>query len=69
MPKRRLLGNGFLSFFVKLVSGYWSILDPTNGYTAIRSSVLKRINFARLAQGFFFHRPLAGEELEALLAG
>ena len=54
MPKRRLLGNGFLSFFVKLVSGYWSILDPTNGYTAIRTVVLKRMNFARLARGFFF---------------
>ena len=54
MPKRRLLGNGFLSFFVKLVSGYWSILDPTNGYTAIRSVVLKRMNFARLGRGFFF---------------
>ncbi|PYM96563.1 MAG: glycosyl transferase family 2 [Candidatus Rokuibacteriota bacterium] len=54
MPRARLLGNSLLSFFVKLVSGYWSILDPMNGYTAIRSVVLKQLNFARLARGFFF---------------
>ncbi len=31
----RLLGNAGLSFFSKLSSGYWNILDPTNGFIAI----------------------------------
>ena len=35
MPAIRLLGNASLSFIVKMASGYWDIMDPTNGYTAI----------------------------------
>lgn len=61
MPKARLLGNGVLSFLVKLVSGYWSILDPTNGYVAIRSAVLKQMNFRRLSRGFFFETSMLVE--------
>ena len=41
MPVARLLGNAGLSFLTKLSSGYWSIMDPTNGYFAIHVKVLK----------------------------
>jgi glycosyltransferase involved in cell wall biosynthesis len=54
MPKTRLLGNAILSFFTKVVSGYWSIFDPTNGYTAIRLPVLERLNLKRLSRRYFF---------------
>ncbi|CAN5780390.1 hypothetical protein BH23GEM7_BH23GEM7_39550 [soil metagenome] len=54
MPRLRLIGNGVLSFLTKLVSGYWTIFDPTNGYTAIHSSVLRRLNVLRLDRRYFF---------------
>lgn len=54
MPKKRLFGNSALSFFVKFASGYWNIMDPTNGYTAIHRRVLEKINLAKLSRRFFF---------------
>lgn len=54
MPRLRLLGNSALSFLIKAVSGYWNIMDPTNGYTAIHQRVLKRLNLEMIAKRFFF---------------
>jgi dolichol-phosphate mannosyltransferase len=54
MPKIRLIGNSVLSFLLKLVSGYWDIMDPTNGYTAISSSTLQKINLDGLSKRYFF---------------
>jgi dolichol-phosphate mannosyltransferase len=54
MPKIRLLGNSILSFLVKATSGYWNIMDPTNGYTAITRGSLLNINLAQVSHGYFF---------------
>ncbi len=54
MPKARLLGNSTLSFLVKAASGYWNIMDPTNGFTAIQSKVLSDISMDKLSKRFFF---------------
>jgi dolichol-phosphate mannosyltransferase len=54
MPKVRLLGNSILSFLVKIASGYWNVIDPTNGYTAIHRRVLEKLNLNKLAKRFFF---------------
>ena len=54
MPKIRLFGNNVLSFSEKLFSGYWHIMDPTNGYTAIHKSTLSKLNFKKIAKGYFF---------------
>ena len=54
MPGIRLIGNSILSFMTKLVSGYWSIFDPTNGYTAVHTAALSRINLDRLQKRYFF---------------
>jgi dolichol-phosphate mannosyltransferase len=54
MPRVRLLGNGALSFLTKLVSGYWSIFDPTNGFTAIRSEILRLLDLDRVHARYFF---------------
>lgn len=54
MPKVRLFGNSFLSFFVKLSSGYWNIMDPTNGYTAIHKRALEKLDLHKLSKGYFF---------------
>lgn len=54
MPKIRFIGNSMLSFLVKMASGYWNIMDPTNGYTAIHKRVLGKLNFNRLSKRYFF---------------
>jgi dolichol-phosphate mannosyltransferase len=54
MPAIRLFGNSLLSFIVKVVSGYWNIMDPTNGFTAIHKRALDKINVQRISKGYFF---------------
>lgn len=54
MPRTRLLGNGVLSFMTKLSSGYWSIFDPTNGYTAIHRRTLEGLDLSVLSERYFF---------------
>ena len=54
MPKMRFMGNSLLSFLVKISSGYWNIMDPTNGYTAINSATLKSLNLDKLSKRYFF---------------
>jgi len=54
MPKLRLFGNSILSFLLKAASGYWNIMDPTNGYTAIHKRVLVKLPLRNLSKGYFF---------------
>jgi dolichol-phosphate mannosyltransferase len=54
MPKIRLFGNSVLSFIVKMASGYWNIIDPTNGYTAIHKRFLEKVNLDKLSKRFYF---------------
>lgn len=58
MPKVRLIGNSILSFVTKFVSGYWNILDPTNGYTAISRETLEKIDLNKVADCFFFENDM-----------
>ena len=61
MPRTRLLGNAALSLGVKAVSGYWNVLDPTNGFVAIRADVLRRLDRSCLAERYFFETSLLVE--------
>jgi dolichol-phosphate mannosyltransferase len=54
MPALRLFGNAVLSFLNKLSSGYWDIFDPTNGYTAIHTEVLRELPIEKISQRYFF---------------
>jgi len=54
MPKVRLFGNAILSFMNKMSSGYWDIFDPTNGYTAIHSELLKHLPLDKISRRYFF---------------
>jgi glycosyltransferase involved in cell wall biosynthesis len=54
MPRVRLIGNVFLSLLNKIGSGYWSILDPQNGYIAISNSILNRANLTDFERGYSF---------------
>jgi dolichol-phosphate mannosyltransferase len=54
MPGIRLLGNAVLSFFSKLSTGYWQVIDPANGYTAIHAEVLRMLPLEKISQRYFF---------------
>jgi glycosyltransferase involved in cell wall biosynthesis len=44
MSRWRFTGNAILTFLTKIGSGYWQMMDPQNGYTAISKNALERIN-------------------------
>ena len=54
MPTVRLLGNAALSFITKLSSGYYNIVDPTNGFTAIHCSALRDLPLSKISDRYFF---------------
>ncbi len=54
MPLLRIVGNAGLTFLVKLASGYWGNFDPANGYIALRTDVLRRMDVAKLPRRYFF---------------
>ena len=54
MPAKRIIGNSILSFFSKASSGYWSLMDPTNGYTAIHRNVIAELPLDKINERFYF---------------
>lgn len=54
MPKRRIFGNAVLSMLSKLSTGYWTMFDPTNGFTAIHVNVLRQLPLQKLSERYFF---------------
>jgi dolichol-phosphate mannosyltransferase len=58
MPSARLFGNLVLSFMTKFSSGYWTVMDPTNGFFAIHARVAELLDDERIAKRFFFETDL-----------
>ena len=54
MPRIRVFGNAVLSFMAKLSTGYWTLFDPNNGYTAILGVVLAELPLDKISQRYFF---------------
>lgn len=54
MPFIRKLGNACLSLVNKFTSGYWNIMDPTNGYTAVHRSALSALPLEKISDRYFF---------------
>lgn len=54
MPLARKIGNLGLSFLTKASSGYWTVFDPTNGYTALHRSAYERLQIDKLDNRYFF---------------
>ena len=50
----RIIGNAGLSLLTKVSSGYWDVVDPTNGYTAIHKDTLKELPLDKLDERYFF---------------
>lgn len=60
MPSYRIAGNIMLTFLNKISTGYWSVFDPQNGYTAIKTTTLKKIDLTRLSLGYSFENDFIG---------
>lgn len=60
MPALRRVGNLGLSFFTKAAVGYWNCFDPTNGFVAIRGSVLVQLPLERIHRSYFFETSMLG---------
>ena len=54
MPKLRLIGNSMLSLVNKVASGYWDVMDPTNGFTAMHAAVCRALPLDKIARDYFF---------------
>ncbi|MFH0861332.1 MAG: glycosyltransferase family 2 protein [Candidatus Altiarchaeota archaeon] len=58
MPGIRYIGNHLLAIFTKVASGYWNIMDPQCGYTAISRDTIIRINWEKLYKRYGFENDL-----------
>lgn len=55
MPRHRYLGNSFLTFLTKFATGYWKIIDPQCGYTAISKKALSVIPIEEIVKGYGYN--------------
>ena len=61
MPWLRIIGNAGLSLLTKVSSGYWDVVDPTNGYTAIHKDTLKELPLDKLDERYFLSQTCSSE--------
>lgn len=52
MPRYRMLGNILLTLLTKAASGYWTLFDSQNGYWAIKTETLRRLDLSRIARRY-----------------
>lgn len=52
MSKWRFIGNTLLTLMTKFSSGYWKLMDPQNGYSAISHRALERVSLDRIYSGY-----------------
>jgi glycosyltransferase involved in cell wall biosynthesis len=55
MPRYRLLGNALLTILTKFATGYYYIMDPQCGYTAIKNTALAKIPIKTMKKGFGYN--------------
>lgn len=58
MPLIRLIGNAGISLIAKLTTGYWNVMDTTNGYFAMHTSLLPFLEVQKLEKRYFFENDL-----------
>jgi dolichol-phosphate mannosyltransferase len=54
MPIERIFGNFILSYLNMISSGYYEIFDCTNGYTCIKTKIIKKLPLEKIHKRFFF---------------
>jgi glycosyltransferase involved in cell wall biosynthesis len=55
MPRYRFLGNSVLTILTKFATGYYSLMDPQCGYTAIQNSALSRIPIENMTRRYGYN--------------
>ncbi|MFH1326517.1 MAG: glycosyltransferase family 2 protein [archaeon] len=55
MPRYRFIGNSFLTLLTKFATGYWHLIDPQSGYTAISKKALSSIKIQEMTQGYGYN--------------
>jgi glycosyltransferase involved in cell wall biosynthesis len=55
MPRYRLLGNALLTLLTKFATGYWHMMDPQCGYTAISKEALSNLDIERFHRGYGYN--------------
>jgi glycosyltransferase involved in cell wall biosynthesis len=58
MPTCRFLGNSVLTLLSKFATGYWHIIDPQCGYTAISHQALKIIPIQEMTKKYGYNAHL-----------
>ena len=58
MPVNRILLNSVVTILSKFSSGYWNVLDPTNGYIAIKRDVFYSLSINKIDKRYFFESDL-----------
>lgn len=58
MPKFRFIGNSFLTLLTKFATGYWHLIDPQCGYTAISREALKSIDIKKMTKRYGYNAHL-----------
>ena len=55
MPRYRFFGNAVLTILTKFATGYYSLMDPQCGYTAIRNAALRCIPIHQMTKGYGYN--------------
>lgn len=55
MPLYRLIGNAILTILTKFATGYYALMDPQCGYTAIKNKTLEYIPIERMTRGYGYN--------------
>jgi glycosyltransferase involved in cell wall biosynthesis len=55
MPRYRLIGNAGLTILTKFATGYYFLMDPQCGYTAIRNNALRYIPIQDMTTGYGYN--------------
>jgi glycosyltransferase involved in cell wall biosynthesis len=52
MPKHRFFGNSLLTILTKFATGYYHIMDPQMGYTALNLKLVPKMNLEKLIKRY-----------------
>lgn len=55
MPKYRFIGNNILTLLTKFATGYWHVIDPQCGYTAISHKAISEIPIQDMIKGYGYN--------------
>lgn len=55
MPTHRFIGNSVLTILTKFATGYYFLMDPQCGYTAITNRALAKIPIEKMTKGYGYN--------------